>query len=109
MKTDLMTIGNRLYEARKRLGMTQAQAAEAAGISDRTYADVERGTAKMRVDTLLAICSALRTSPDVLLLPDAGQEEPDASRILAMLEGCTPAERRTALRLVEVYLRSTGR
>lgn len=55
MKTDLITIGNRLYEARKRLGMNQSQAAEAAGISDRTYADVERGTANMRVDTLRAI------------------------------------------------------
>ena len=40
---DMMTIGNRLLAARKRLGMTQAEVAERAGLSDRTYADIERG------------------------------------------------------------------
>ena len=39
---DMMTIGNRLLAARKRLGMTQAEVAERAGLSDRTYADIER-------------------------------------------------------------------
>ena len=41
---DLHTIGNRLLMIRKRMGMTQAEVAEAAGLSDRTYADIERGT-----------------------------------------------------------------
>ena len=34
---DLRTIGNKLLTIRKRMGMTQAEVAEAAGLSDRTY------------------------------------------------------------------------
>lgn len=35
--------GNRLLAQRKALGLTQAEVAERAGLSDRTYADIERG------------------------------------------------------------------
>ena len=44
---DLRTIGNKLLTIRKRMGMTQAEVAEAAGLSDRTYADIERGSVKL--------------------------------------------------------------
>ena len=37
---DFRAIGNKLLAIRKRLGMTQAEVAEAAGLSDRTYADI---------------------------------------------------------------------
>ena len=50
---DLHTIGNKLLTIRKRMGMTQAEVAEAAGLSDRTYADIERGTVNMRTETIL--------------------------------------------------------
>ena len=46
---DLNTIGNNLLSVRKRLGMTQAEVAEKAGLSDRTYADIERDTVNMRL------------------------------------------------------------
>lgn len=39
-----LTIGNKLFSIRKRMGMTQAEVAEAVGLSARTYADIERGT-----------------------------------------------------------------
>ena len=35
---DLHTIGNKLLTIRKRMGMTQAEVAEAADLSDRAYA-----------------------------------------------------------------------
>ena len=53
---DMMTIGNRLLAARKRLGLTQAEVAERAGLSDRTYADIERGGVNMRIETFLRPC-----------------------------------------------------
>lgn len=37
---DLNAIGNKLYLFRKKMGMTQSEVAEAAGMSDRTYADI---------------------------------------------------------------------
>jgi len=60
---DFGKIGNKLYLFRKKTGMTQFEVAEAAGLSDRTYADIERGSVNMRVETLLKICDALHITP----------------------------------------------
>ena len=64
---DFNLIGNKLYSYRKKSGMTQCEVAEAAGISDRTYADIERGSVNMRVDTLLKICKVLKITPNDIL------------------------------------------
>ena len=68
---DLNVIGNRLYALRKRMGMTQTELAEAAGLSDRAYADIERGSVNMRIETVLKICEALHITPDEILTEDS--------------------------------------
>lgn len=60
-------IGNKLLAIRKRAGMTQAEVAEAAGLSDRTYADIERGMVNMRTETIMRICKVLHITPDEVL------------------------------------------
>ena len=65
--SDLRVIGNNLLAVRKKLGMTQMEVAEAAGLADRTYADIERGSVNMRLETILRICQALHITPDEIL------------------------------------------
>ncbi len=105
---DWYKIGNRLLAQRKALGLTQAEVAERAGLSDRTYADIERGSVNMRVETALRICRALGITPnDVFLEEDetlAVQEEV----LLQELAQRSPREKRTALELLSTYLRSLG-
>ena len=48
---DFRTIGNKLLSIRKKAGLTQSEVAEKANLSDRTYADIERGTVNMRMET----------------------------------------------------------
>ena len=103
---DFREIGNRLYAVRKRLGLTQGEVAERANLSLRAYADIERGTVNMRVETALQICEALHITPDeIFARGDAGlalrQEE-----LFARLSSCAEKDRDTALRLLEVYLRA---
>ena len=57
---DYKTIGNKLLSFRKKRGLTQYEVAEIAGLSDRTYADIERGSVNMRIETILRICDALQ-------------------------------------------------
>ena len=64
---DFGAIGNKLLAIRKQAGLTQNEVAELAGLSDRTYADIERGTVNMRIETILRICKALRITPDDIL------------------------------------------
>ncbi len=56
---DTQQIGNRLLAIRKRLGLTQSEAAELCGLSGRAYADIERGEVNMRIQTVQQLFRAL--------------------------------------------------
>lgn len=103
---DFRAIGSKLLAVRKKSGLTQAEVAEAAGLSDRTYADIERGTVNMRIETILRICSVLHITPDEILTDDNHQLTARQDEILARLNACSPKDRETALALLDVYLKS---
>lgn len=106
---DFHAIGNRLYTIRKQQGKTQADVAEEAGLSDRTYAEIERGTVNMRIETVLRICKALHITPDVILTSETTDMAEEERELLARLENCSPKEKETALRLLAVYFASLDR
>ena len=103
---DLHTIGNKLLGFRKRLGLTQAEVAEAAGLSDRTYADIERGTVNMRIETFLRICNVLHITPDEILTHDKNKDLVQQDLLLNRLNACNPKDKETALQLLSVFLKS---
>ena len=86
--------------------MTQNEVAEAAGLSNRTYADIERGTVNMRTETLLRICRTLHITPDELLTENSESPTARQQELLSRLNACSPKDKETALRLPEVYLKS---
>ncbi len=104
--SDMHTIGNKLLAIRKRAGMTQEEVAEKAGLSLRTYADIERGTVNMRVETVLRICEALHITPDEILTQNESEMTAKEAEILARLHAAAPKDKETALRLLSVYLHS---
>ena len=103
---DLRTIGNKLLTIRKRLGMTQAEVAEAAGLSDRTYADIERGTVNMRTETILRICNVLHITPDEVLTEESISCTAQQAELWGRLNACNPKNKETALQILSVYLKS---
>lgn len=103
---DFRAIGNKLLAIRKQMGMTQAEVAEAAGLSDRTYADIERGTVNMRIETILRICQVLHITPDEVLTEEPQGDDIGQEALWERLNGCSFKDRETALRLLEVYLNS---
>lgn len=103
--SDLNIIGNNLYKVRKAKGLTQAEVAEKAELSDRTYADIERGSVTMRIDSLLKICAALRITPNDILV-DNNIKEINEQDIADTLKACSVEEKKTALKLLSVYVES---
>lgn len=103
--TDLHSIGNNLYNIRKSTGLTQAEVAERAELSDRTYADIERGSVTMRIDSLLKICCALNITPNDIFVSDNNTEITEQG-IEDVLKDCTNKEKATALKLLGVYVDS---
>lgn len=103
---DYRAIGNRLLAIRKKAGLTQAEVAGLAGLSDRTYADIERGTVNMRMETLLSICETLKVTPDEILTEEQTDNTEEQKAIWEQLFACSPKERQTAFDLINVYLKS---
>ena len=103
---DFRTIGNKLLTIRKKAGLTQNEVAERSGLSDRTYADIERGTVNMRIETVLRICKALQITPDDILIEENTALSEKQAELLEMLASCTSHEQETALQLLSVYLHS---
>ncbi len=103
---DTREIGNKLLSIRKRSGMTQMEVAEAAELSNRTYADIERGTSNMRVDTIIKICNALHITPDEILTSDTTEMTARQEELIQRLNSCSPKDKETALQLLSVFLKS---
>ena len=76
-----------------------------AGLASSTYAAIERGEVRMRLDSLLHICDALGVTPDMLLTMDDYSVTPKEAELISRLDACSAKDKNTALRLLEVYLR----
>lgn len=103
--SDSHSIGNNLYKVRKSKGLTQAEVAEKAELSDRTYADIERGSVTMRVDSLLKICGALHITPNDILVSENNAEITEQD-IAEAIRDCSDNEKKTALKLLSAYIDS---
>lgn len=58
-------IGVALRTARRRLGLTQQELADLAGLSDRTVRDLEKGSTSPSIGSVLAIARVLGLSIEV--------------------------------------------
>lgn len=105
---DFKIIGNRLYEIRNKKIMSRAEVAEKAELSDRTYADIERGSVNMRLETLLKICKALNITPNDILTMEQKKTFSEAE-LTEIMNQCSENEKQTALELLNVYLESLNK
>jgi Predicted transcriptional regulators len=67
-KTDAtLRIGNRIKSLRIERGLSQAQAADAAGVSSKYFGEVERGEGNVSIELVNNIANALNVSMSVIL------------------------------------------
>ncbi len=99
---DLHQIGDNLLRIRKKAGLTQSEVAEAAGLSDRTYADIERGNVNMRTETLLQICQALRITPNDILITSPTPSF-DLTSMQERLQLCSEQEQKRLWRIIDAF------
>jgi len=52
-------IGEKLYDARKRCGLTQAELAERINVTPKSISAIERGTHLPKLTTLIQLCAEL--------------------------------------------------
>lgn len=59
--------GERLRNKRKKIGWSQERAAEMMNLSAKYYADIERGTCGMSIETLITLSKVYQMSADMIL------------------------------------------
>lgn len=69
--------GRRVKARRKQLGMTQMQLSEKIKRNGKFLSNIENGHAVPSLETLIALCIALETTPDYFLADLIGEQEND--------------------------------
>ena len=85
---DYKDLGERIRTLRRRNSLTQEQLAEMVGISASFMGHIERGTRVASLETLVALCNTLRTTPQSLLVASLTDKLEDH-----MPEDLTPEQR----------------
>jgi len=71
---DYRTLGKRVRQQRMMCGLTQEELAEKSGISCSFVGHIERGEKKFSIGTLVALCNAMKISPNYLLQDSLDQQ-----------------------------------
>lgn len=100
MSIDYHSIGQQIKKYRKQLGVTQAELAELCDIESPTVSNIERGTTKVSLPTLVKIANAVGATLDELVYGSLAKSEAVSSKELnEILADCSDRELRV---IVEV-------
>lgn len=108
MSTFMSNLRTRAVE----LGITHAEVARRAGLSERRYGNYVTGRSEPDLATLVRIAQALATTPDRLLAFQRFTPAPEndaRQRIVAAIEHLGPADLETLAVMTEALARNAGR
>lgn len=95
VKIDYKAVGKRIKIARINLDMTQEELSEKVQLSPSHMSNIETGTTRMSLQTVVNIANALNVSVDQLLADSVVQARPILeSELQEILADCTPEELR---------------
>lgn len=101
---DFKKIGRRIAERRRELGLTQWQVEELADITQKYLSNIERATSGLSIDVLMRLCSALKTTPDYLLLGTADTPEDISAAVSSRVSRMSPKQAELALSMLDWIL-----
>lgn len=109
MTYDRISVGERLRSKRTLLGMTQEEMAEKIDRATKYYADIERGSCGMSVETLLSLSSVLDMSLDYIILGKTAKERDGAYTdevvaTMSLLNNCSSRNRSYLLKILKLFL-----
>lgn len=93
MELDYKAIGKRIKIARIRAEMTQEKLSEIAGVSPTHLSNIETGTTRVSLSTLIGIANALKVTSDDLLCDNIIKAKVQYEKDIALLlEDCDEYE-----------------
>lgn len=104
---DKVSLGNRIQEARVNKGFTQAELSRAVDINEMYLSEIERGVKMPSMNLFIKLVVTLDVSADYILrdMTPAGKEFV-YDEVTQKLEGLTPQQRKTAVDILDAYIRN---
>ena len=94
--------GSRIRNLRKKRGLTQEQLAERLSLSPTHLSNIETGTTRVSLSSIVKIANALDVTVDDLLCDNLVQARPQFERDMQQfLDGCNPYEFRIAFQVAK--------
>lgn len=103
---DRKAVGKRLQSRRKREGWSRKYVAEKIGLVEKYYADIERGTCGMSIETLIALTDLYGFTMDALIYGEKGELGifGQDKTILQKMESLPPQLQNTCWQLVTLFV-----
>ena len=107
-----LAAGERLRLKRTLLGMTQEEMAERIDRVPKYYADIERGSCGMSVETLMALSHTLNMPMDYIILGreygenSEKKHEDEIVAVLDILDKCPEKQRASILKIIKIFISS---
>lgn len=105
MTYDRETVGKRIKRRRIELGWSRRYVADKTGIVEKYYADIERGTCGMSIETMLALAQLYKFTLDEFIY---GMEQQNAVKdeiLVKEIHALSPQEREYCTQLVYLFIR----
>jgi len=110
MKIDYKSLGNRIRTARTKANMTQEQLAERLDISPTHLSNIENGTTRVSLTTLVNMANALSVSCDDLICDSVLYARPQfEGEVTELVKGCDEYEIRIVRDVVKSLLATLRR
>ncbi len=106
---DRLAVGDRLRLKRTLLGLTQEDIARKIGRAPKYYADIERGSCGMSVETLMALANTFNMSLDYIIYGKENDtkrkyHEDEVYAIIDILNNASEKKRSYAIKLLQLFL-----
>lgn len=102
---DRAAVGLRLRKCRKQEGWSRCYVAEKIGIVEKYYADIERGTCGMSIETMMALAQLYRLSLDEFIFGPRAEEEVYSEFLTEQLQNLPPHAKEYCAQLVCLFIK----
>ena len=102
-KEQLLPIGERLRKHRNELKLTRERFSEFAGISSSFYCQIEMGTSKMSIDTLVSISKAMHL-PLEYILSGEGYTPGNPDPVINLIQNSSPQQLKLLEKVIKLFL-----
>lgn len=97
-------LGDTVKKARAKLGLTQSEVAEAAGIDMRTVLNIENNRGNPKFNVLFSLMRVLKIDPYEIFNPESQRCSNQIYQLRTLINECTDLEAQALISVIEAVL-----